>query len=83
VTLDLKTPSALEALMGLVETADVFVHSMRIAAAERLGVGPHAECARNAGIVYAYATGYRWDARARKSVRRSTMSSKARAALPD
>jgi crotonobetainyl-CoA:carnitine CoA-transferase CaiB-like acyl-CoA transferase len=35
---------------------------MRAAAAERLGVGPHAVCARNVGIVYAYATGDRRDA---------------------
>ena len=39
VTLDLKTAGGREALMRLVETADVFVHSMRPAAAKRLGVG--------------------------------------------
>src|SRR5262249_33669572 len=38
VALDLKRPAAREALLRLVETADVFVHNMRIAAAERLGL---------------------------------------------
>ena len=61
VTLDLKSADALESLMRLVETADVFVHNMRAAAAERLGIGPEAVRARNARIVYAYATGYNKD----------------------
>jgi crotonobetainyl-CoA:carnitine CoA-transferase CaiB-like acyl-CoA transferase len=63
VTLDLKRPDALESLMRLVETADVIVHNMRAAAAERLGIGAEAVCARNARIVYAYATGYKKDGR--------------------
>ena len=37
VALDLKQPAAREALLKLVETADVFVHNMRLGAAERLG----------------------------------------------
>ena len=61
VTLDLKSADALESLMRLVETADVFVHNMRAAAAERLGIGAEAVRARNARIVYAYATGYNKD----------------------
>lgn len=61
VTLDLKRPDDLESVMRLVETADVFVHNMRAAAAERLGIGPEAVCARNPRIVYAYATGYKMD----------------------
>ena len=41
--------------MRLVETADVFVHSMRPAAAERLGVG-YTRRSRSAirGIIYAF-----------------------------
>lgn len=61
LTLDLKRPEALEALMRLVATADVFVHNMRAGAAERLGIGPDAVRARSPRIVYAYATGYAKD----------------------
>ena len=38
LVLDLKKPAAKEALLRLVETADVFVHNMRIGAAKRLGL---------------------------------------------
>jgi crotonobetainyl-CoA:carnitine CoA-transferase CaiB-like acyl-CoA transferase len=61
VTLNLKSPDALETLMQLIETADVFVHSMRPAAAERLGVGYEAVAKRNPRIVYAFGPGYRQD----------------------
>jgi len=61
VVLDLKRAECLEALMKLVETADVFVHSMRPSAAERLGVGYEAMRARNPRIVYAHAPGFRGD----------------------
>lgn len=61
VVLDLKKPDCLEALMRLVETADVFVHSMRPSAAERLGIGYDRIAARNPKIIYAYGPGYRGD----------------------
>src|SRR6266849_8318080 len=38
LVLDLKRPAAREALLKLVETADVLVHNMRLGAAERLGL---------------------------------------------
>ena len=38
IVLDLKRESAREALLRLIEKADVFVHNMRPAAAERLGL---------------------------------------------
>ena len=59
VVLDLKRPAPREALLKLVETADVFVHNMRIGAAERLGLDYRAAAARNPRIVYAAATGFR------------------------
>ena len=61
IVLNLKKPSAKEALFRLVKEADVFVHSMRPGAAERLGVDYAAIAKHNPGIVYAYAPGYRPD----------------------
>ena len=61
ITLNLKRPVPREALLRLVETADVFVHNMRLGAAERLGVDYPAVAARNPRIVYAAATGFRKD----------------------
>jgi crotonobetainyl-CoA:carnitine CoA-transferase CaiB-like acyl-CoA transferase len=61
ITLDLKTPAGREAMLRLVDTADVFVHSMRPAAAMRLGVGYEAISARNPRIIYGSGPGYRQD----------------------
>jgi crotonobetainyl-CoA:carnitine CoA-transferase CaiB-like acyl-CoA transferase len=61
VVLDLKRPPAREVLLRLVETADVFVHNMRLGAAERLGLDYPAVADRNRRIVYAAATGFRKD----------------------
>src|SRR5271166_5959193 len=61
VVLDLKQPAPCEALLKLVETADVFVHNMRLGAAERLGVDYPTLAGRNPRIVYAAATGFQKD----------------------
>jgi crotonobetainyl-CoA:carnitine CoA-transferase CaiB-like acyl-CoA transferase len=61
VTLDLKSPRSFEVFMRLLETADVFVHSMRPAAAQRLGVSYEAVAKRNPRIIYAFGPGYRQD----------------------
>jgi crotonobetainyl-CoA:carnitine CoA-transferase CaiB-like acyl-CoA transferase len=61
VVLDLKRPAARDALMRLVDTADVLVHSVRPQTAERLGVSYAAVSARNPRLVYAYGPGYRSD----------------------
>jgi len=61
ITLNLKRPEGKEALMRLVETADVFVHSMRPAAAKRLGIAYADIAARNSRIIYGYGPGYRQD----------------------
>ena len=58
VALDLKRPAARGALLKLFETADVFVHNMRLGAAERLGLDYSAVAGRNPRIVYAAATGF-------------------------
>lgn len=61
VVLNLKRDDALKALYRMIADADVFVHSMRPDAAERLGVGYGAVAERNLRIVYACAPGYRQD----------------------
>ncbi len=59
LVLDLKKPAAREALLRLVETADVFVHNMRIGAAQRLGLDYASLAARNPRLIYASASGFR------------------------
>ena len=61
ISLDLKRPESFEVLLRLVETADVFVHSMRPAAAIRLGVNYEALAKRNPRLVYGFGPGYRQD----------------------
>ena len=58
VTLDLKRPERARLRCDLIETADVFVHSMRTSAARRLGIDYASVAARNPRIVYGYAPGY-------------------------
>jgi crotonobetainyl-CoA:carnitine CoA-transferase CaiB-like acyl-CoA transferase len=59
LAMDLKKPAAREALLRLVETADVFVHNMRIGAAQRLGLDYETLAARNKRLIYACASGFR------------------------
>jgi crotonobetainyl-CoA:carnitine CoA-transferase CaiB-like acyl-CoA transferase len=59
LVLDLKKPAAREALLKLVDTADVFVHNMRIGAAQRLGLDYATLAARNPKLIYACASGFR------------------------
>lgn len=61
LVLDLKQETAKDALWRLIDTADVFVHSVRPQAMERLGFGAEAVCARNPRIVYAGIHGFRMD----------------------
>ena len=59
LAIDLKKPAARDALLRLVETADVFVHNMRIGAAARLGLDYATLSARNPKLIYAAASGFR------------------------
>lgn len=59
VVLDLKHPAAKAALLRLIEGADVFVHNMRPAAAERLGLGYVALAKINPRLIHASASGFR------------------------
>lgn len=59
LAIDLKKPAAREAILRLAETADVFVHNMRIGAAQRLGLDYETLSARNPKLIYACASGFR------------------------
>lgn len=61
LVLDLKQDAARDALWRLIDTADVFLHSVRPQAMERLGFGHAAVLARNPRIVYAGIHGFRMD----------------------
>src|SRR5262249_13736139 len=52
VVLDLKTDAGREALLGLCDTADVFVESYRPGVMQRLGIDYATVAARNPRIVY-------------------------------
>jgi crotonobetainyl-CoA:carnitine CoA-transferase CaiB-like acyl-CoA transferase len=59
LSLDLKQPKARQAILRLVETADVFVHNMRIGAAARLGLDYETLVQHNPKLIYACASGFR------------------------
>jgi alpha-methylacyl-CoA racemase len=61
IALNLKVPSAVEAALRLVETADVLLEGFRPGVMERLGLGPDVALARNQRLVYARMTGWGQD----------------------
>lgn len=58
VSLDLKNPAALDAMMRLLRTADVFVQNFRPGVAERMGLGEDAVRAVAPTIVYVSISGF-------------------------
>jgi len=56
--LDLKHPRAVEALLRLVDAADVLLEGFRPGVTERMGVGPDVCLSRNPRLVYARMTGW-------------------------
>lgn len=58
VSLDLKQAEGREALLRLVDTADVFLHNMRTAAVQRLGLDAPTLTARNPRLVYCAVVGF-------------------------
>jgi alpha-methylacyl-CoA racemase len=58
IAMDLKHPQAIEALLGLVEKADMFIEGFRPGVTERMGLGPDACRARNPRLVYGRMTGW-------------------------
>jgi len=58
IVLELKHPEALDVLLKLVESADVFFEGYRPGVAERLGFGPDVCFERNPKLVYGRLTGW-------------------------
>lgn len=58
IVLDLQSEAGKTALRKLIETADVFIHSMRAKAIAKLGFGYEEVAAINPGIVYTNCYGY-------------------------
>lgn len=59
LVLDLKEPAAQDAVWRLIDQSDVFIHSIRPQAIDRLGFGYEAVLKRNPKVVYAGVHGYR------------------------
>lgn len=58
IVLDLKQPAGRAALLALVDTADVFMHSMRPQKLHAIGIAPEVLRARRPGLVYAGLHGF-------------------------
>ncbi|MDG1654212.1 MAG: CaiB/BaiF CoA-transferase family protein [Luminiphilus sp.] len=58
VALNLKDPDAVEALLRIIDDADVLIEGFRPGVMERLGLGPEVCCARNPRLVYGRMTGW-------------------------
>ncbi len=65
--LDLKHPRGIDALLRLVDVADVLLEGFRPGVTERMGVGADACLARNPRLVYARMTGWGQDGPAAKT----------------
>jgi crotonobetainyl-CoA:carnitine CoA-transferase CaiB-like acyl-CoA transferase len=61
VVIDLKTERGLDALLTLVDDADVLIENFRPGTIERLGLGPDVLLARNPGLVILRVTGFGQD----------------------
>ena len=58
IGVDLKSPDGIEAVLALVEQADVVVEGFRPGVMERLGLGPDVCLARNPRLIYGRMTGW-------------------------
>ncbi len=58
VAVDLKNPDGIEAVLKLVDSADVLIEGFRPGVMERLGLGPDVCLARNSRLVYGRMTGW-------------------------
>ncbi|MCB1387269.1 MAG: CoA transferase [Nitratireductor sp.] len=58
IALDLKQPEAVDALLRLIEGADILIEGFRPGVMERLGLGPQVCHDRNGGLIYGRMTGW-------------------------
>ena len=58
LSIDLKRPGGVDALLRIVASADIFLEGFRPGVAERLGIGPDACFAQNPALVYGRASGW-------------------------
>ncbi|MET0928337.1 MAG: CaiB/BaiF CoA-transferase family protein [Aeromicrobium sp.] len=58
IEVDLKDPDVVEAVLALIDGADVLIEGFRPGVMERLGLGPDVCLARNPGLVYGRMTGW-------------------------
>ena len=58
VALNLKDPDAVDALLKIIDDADVLIEGFRPGVMERLGLGPEVCCERNPKLVYGRMTGW-------------------------
>ncbi|MET0987044.1 MAG: CaiB/BaiF CoA-transferase family protein [Steroidobacteraceae bacterium] len=58
IALDLKKPEAIEAVLRMIERADVLIEGFRPGTMEKLGLGPDVCLQRNAKLVYGRMTGW-------------------------
>ena len=58
IVLDLKTPAGRDALLGLVQSADIFIENSRPGVMEKLGLDYPTLAARNPRLIYASISGY-------------------------
>lgn len=61
IAVNLKDPQGVDAVLALVETADILIEGFRPGVMERLGLGPDVCMARNAALVYGRMTGWGQD----------------------
>jgi alpha-methylacyl-CoA racemase len=58
IALDIKDPRAVEAVLKLVDSADILIEGFRPGVTEKLGIGPEVCLARNPTLVYGRMTGW-------------------------
>jgi len=61
IVMDLKQPSAVGAVLDLIESVDLLIEGFRPGVMERLGLGPEVCLARNSRLVYGRLTGWGQD----------------------
>lgn len=61
IGVDLKNPEGVEAVLRLIEQADILIEGFRPGVTERMGLGPEVCLQRNAGLVYGRMTGWGQD----------------------